>query len=144
MRFGLYLLNRELITADQLIQALKKQEEDLPPFGQLAIEEGMLSVRDVFKVLRVQSDFALEQFGQTAIDLDLLDRQQVAELLLLQSDRKRTLSDVLVEIGAVNEAECREELAAFRKQQEEHGAKRTVEVIRTIAPRAPHPVTSTD
>ncbi len=132
MKFGLYLLDRELITERQLIQALQKQEESLPPFGQLAIEVGMLSVRDVFRVLRVQSDYAKEHFGETAVDMDLLTESQVAELLLMQSNRRARLADVLVSMGAIPREACNRQLEAYRQEKEAGIANRHVEVQRSI------------
>lgn len=134
MRFGLYLLSQGLLTSDELVEGLKKQEESLPPLGQLAIEEGMLSVRDVFRVLRVQADFAVEQFGQTAIDLNLLSRRQVAELLLLQSDRRTPLAEVLVEAGIIDQETINQQLATYRQNLEHSGTHRAIKVTHSIVP----------
>ncbi len=43
MKFGLYLKKKGVITADQLVAALDYQHNRMPPVGQLAMEEGVLS-----------------------------------------------------------------------------------------------------
>ncbi len=52
MHFGLYLNKKGTISAEQLVAALEAQLETLPKIGQLAIEEGIISPRDIFDVLR--------------------------------------------------------------------------------------------
>lgn len=119
MRFGMYLIQRGKITADQLVRAIQAQQATRPPLGQLAIELGHLCVRDVLRILRVQSDLTHDRFGDTAIELGLMTRRDVAELLLMQSDRETPLDEVLVNIGAIDFPACRQELAAYRQQQEQ-------------------------
>ncbi|MEM9185152.1 MAG: hypothetical protein AAGB00_01495 [Planctomycetota bacterium] len=133
MQFGIYLLKRGLLTTDQLVEALDTQQTAQPQLGQLAIEAGLMSVRDVFRVLRVQSDFSAERFGETAVDMDMLKRRDVAELLLLQSDRRQKLCDIFVELGFLDREACDRELEAFRRECERTGAKRQIEVLRLPA-----------
>ncbi|MEM6329597.1 MAG: hypothetical protein AAF790_05045 [Planctomycetota bacterium] len=142
MKFGLYLLRRNIITAEQLVAALEKQQEDLPPLGQLAIETGRMSVRDVFRTLRVQAETAKEPFGKLAIGMGLLSRADVAELLLLQSDRRATLDKALAAIGAFTPREGAEHLDAFRRECERCGALPAVAISRSVAATAvlPRPV----
>ncbi|MEM6655643.1 MAG: hypothetical protein AAF596_07570 [Planctomycetota bacterium] len=125
MRFGVYLMRRGVITANQFVEALQEQLDQQPPMGQLAIEEGALSVREVFDVLRSQSDSTAGRFGDAAMELGLLARQQVAELLLLQADRVPPLEEVLVKIGILDQDTVVAELAAFRCDMESNGAQRS-------------------
>lgn len=122
MRFGLYLLRRGVITPAQLVAAFEAQQEDLAPLGQLAMEEGMLTVGEVFRVLRFQSDSAQDRFGDAAIALGLLTKGQLAELLMEQSNRQRPLDAVLLEQGAVDRGTLEAEREAFRRNRERSGA----------------------
>jgi hypothetical protein len=124
MRFGLYLFHKGIITADQLVAAWETQSRNQPQLGQLAIEEGKLSVKDLFRILRVQSDLTRDRLGETAIELGLMTRRDLAELLMLQSDRQRPLQDILVEHQALTAEQAQAELEAFRHSMERGNASR--------------------
>ncbi len=74
MQFGVYLVENDVISAEELVAAIDAQQQQRTPLGQLAIEAGKLSARDVFRVLRHQADRAQGQFGGAAIELRLLKK----------------------------------------------------------------------
>jgi hypothetical protein len=115
MHFGLYLKKKGIITAEQLVEALEVQLTTLVPIGQLALEEGMLSARDIFDVLRAQSDSPNERFGDLAVEMGLMTRDDVMRLLMLQADRKRPITEILVGQGVLTERQIATELAAYRQ-----------------------------
>ena len=115
MHFGLHLKKKGIISADQLVAALEVQMNALVPIGQLALEEGVLSARDIFEVLRAQSDSPAERFGDLAIEMGLLTRDDVMRLLMIQADRKRTIVEILVAQGVLSESQLAAELAAYRQ-----------------------------
>jgi hypothetical protein len=115
MHFGLYLQSKRVISADQLVAALKLQIKHLAPIGQLALEAGILSAREVFDVLRAQHDAPYERFGELAIALGFMNHDDLMRLLLMQSDRKPLLSDILVRLGTLTAEQARQELDAFRR-----------------------------
>jgi hypothetical protein len=133
MKFCLYLKNKGVITAEQLVAALELQHEKLTPIGQLAIEEGVLSARNVFKVLRCQSDLPHERFGEVAVELGLMTSDQLERLLALQASRKPSLLEILVRQGALSVARADAELVAYRRGME----RRNVVITRRIVSR-PH------
>ncbi len=124
MRFGMYLFHKGIITAEQLVAALEAQSRDQPQLGQLAIEEGKLSVRDLFMILRVQSDTTQDRLGETAIELGLMTRRDLAELLMLQSDRQRPLQDILVEQQVLSVEQAQAAIEAFRRSMERGNTSR--------------------
>jgi hypothetical protein len=117
MHFGLHLKKTGVISAEQLVAALEVQLRTLVPIGQLALEEGMLAARDIFNVLRAQSDAPDMRFGDLAIEMGLLTRDDVMRLLLIQADRKRPIGDVLIGQGVLSESQMQSELAAYRREQ---------------------------
>ena len=132
MHFGLYLQKQGIISAEQLVAAIAEQFHTRVPIGQLALEEGILSARDIFTVLRSQSDSPNERFGEVAIELGMMSRPQLIHLLMLQADRQRPVSEILVRQGAISERDCVSELANYRldKMQTRRGAK----VTRVVRP----------
>jgi hypothetical protein len=115
MHFGLHLKKVGLISAEQLVAALEIQLNTLVPIGQLALEEGILSARDIFDVLQAQTDAPKERFGDLAIEMGLMKRDELMRLLMIQADRKRPIEEILIVQGAITEQEAVGELSAFRR-----------------------------
>jgi len=117
MHFGLQLKKRGVISAEQLVEALELQLSTLVPIGQLALEEGMLAPRDIFNILRAQSDAPNLRFGDMAVEMGLMMRDGVIGLLVVESDRIRPIADILVGQGVLTSQQLETELAAYRRAQ---------------------------
>ena len=115
MHFGMYLKNKGTISAEELVAALEVQVKTLVPIGQLALEEGMISARNIFDVLKAQSDSPNERFGDLAVEMGLMTRDDVMRLLMLQADRKRPIAEILVGQGVLSEQQVAAELASYRQ-----------------------------
>jgi hypothetical protein len=122
VQFGLFLVERQRITAEQFVEALRRQLAERIPLGQLAIENCLLSVREVFEVLRVQSQGEKDRFGEAAIDLGLLSKSDVAGLLMQQADRRPSFGTILIDRGVLTQEQVDEEMAAFRRAAERRGS----------------------
>jgi hypothetical protein len=133
MKFGLYLKNKGVITAETLVAALEFQQNQMPPVGQLAMEEGILSARQIFKVLRCQSSIPHERFGEVAVGMGMMTPADLQRLLMIQWERKPPLADVLVKLRILSQARVDEELIAYREAME----RRNV-VIKRFIPTGPH------
>ena len=117
MHFGLYLKKKGIISAEQLVAALEAQLATLPRIGQLALEEGIISPRDIFDVLQAQRRSPDVRFGDLAIEMGLMTRNELMRLLMIQADRKRPLADVFVTEGMLSERQIAQEMAEFRQSQ---------------------------
>ncbi|HEY3394083.1 MAG TPA: hypothetical protein VGK58_15325 [Lacipirellulaceae bacterium] len=117
MQVGLYLKKKGIITAEQLVAALEEQLGSLVPIGQLALEENVLSPRDIFDVLQAQSDSPNERFGDLAVEMGLMSRSELMRLLMIQADRKRPITDILIEQGALTPQKAASEMAAYRRSR---------------------------
>jgi hypothetical protein len=115
MHFALHLKKKGIISAEQLVAALEVQLNTLVPIGQLALEEGVLSARDIFEILQAQYDSPNERFGDLAIEMRLMTRDDLMRLLMIQADRKRPIAEILVEHGILDPRQAEGELAAFRR-----------------------------
>jgi hypothetical protein len=134
MHFGLHLHRKGLITADELVAALEVQTRNLVRIGQLALEEGILTARDIFDVLRAQHRSPNARFGELAIDMGLMSHDNLMQLLLIQTDRKLPLSEILIWQGVLTGEQVDEELNALRKSHERARPATSI----TSAIRAPH------
>ena len=117
MHFGLYLKNKGIITAEQLVDALQVQMNKLVPIGQLALEERIISAREIFDILRAQKDSPTERFGDLAVEMGLMTRDDVMRLLMIQADRKRPITEILVGQGALTPHKAASEMTAYRRSQ---------------------------
>lgn len=117
MHFGLYLKKKGIISAEQLVAALEVQLATLPRIGQLALEEGLISPRDIFNVLQAQRRSPDVRFGDLAIEMGLMTRNELIRLLMIQADRKRPLADVFITEGILSEQLVAREMAEFRQLQ---------------------------
>lgn len=132
MHFGLYLKKKGIVTAEQLVAALEAQLTTMPRIGQLALEEGLISPRDIFDVLRAQRESPDVRFGDLAIEMGLMTRDEVMRLLMIQANRKRPLAEVFVAEGMLSQERMDEEMAEFRRLQ---ASKRAPSMIASkIAP----------
>ena len=143
MKFGLYMVKKGVITPAQLVLALEKQHGHQRPLGQLAMEEGILSARQVFKILRCQSGMPHERFGEVAVGMRMMTHEQLERLLMIQWERKPSLEDILVRQRILTQSQLDEQLAAYRQEM----AQKNVVIKRSIVtPKIPtmptHPVLS--
>ena len=136
MHFGMYLKNKGVINAGQLVAALEAQLEKLVPIGQLALEEGLISARDIFEILRAQSQYPNVRFGELAIEMGLLKREELMRLLMIQADRKKPLGDILVLQGVLSKQQLAAEVSAYRQANGRARTATTVKGVRVVpAPR---------
>jgi hypothetical protein len=125
MHFGLYLKKKGIITAEQLVDALEVQQKTLPRIGQLAMEEGILSPRQIFEVLRAQCHSPHVRFGELAIEMELMTRDDLMRLLIIQADRKRPIEQILVAQRVLTNEQAAEQIAEYRRtvaQQKKAGS----------------------
>lgn len=115
MHFGLYLKNKGIISAEQLVEALEIQLRTLPPIGQLALEEMIIAPREIFDVLRAQRESPHDRFGELAVEMGLMTHHDLMRLLMIQADRKRPLAEILVQQGLLSQEQAAAEISMFRQ-----------------------------
>jgi hypothetical protein len=96
MDFGVYLVRRGLITADDYVDIREQQSESHRRLGELALRHRKLSMRQVLKVLDAQVD-STRPFGKLAVDKGYMTQGELLDLLGLQSELTPSISDVLIE-----------------------------------------------
>jgi hypothetical protein len=136
MHFGLYLNKKGIISAEQLVAALETQLNTLTPIGQLALEESIISPRDIFDVLRAQSESPEVRFGDLAIEMGLMTRDQLMRLLMIQADRKRPIAEILIGQGVLGPTQAASEMKEFRRSQAKQRTGSAV--LSKIMPKARH------
>jgi hypothetical protein len=118
MLFGVYLVDRGVITTDQFFETFKCQLSTRPQLGALAVRMHELSSRHVEAILGEQSETPGELFGDTAVRLGFLSEDDLIKLLRKQTSRMTPFSTLLVELGYLAKDEVERHLAAYHASKE--------------------------
>ncbi len=102
--FGNFLLSHELITTEQLVEAMERKNEHRLRFGTLAMHAGYLSASEVEHIRIMQTHRNLK-FGEIAIEIGLLSEAQVDELLALQQPDYLAFGQALIDMGIIDNHE---------------------------------------
>jgi len=115
MKFGVFLVEQDIISAEQFFEAALRQTKDQVPLGRLAIDSEKLSKIHVLHILSLQKK-QRARFGQIALDLGYLSKQDLADLFLEQDQRLRPIGEILVETGAITRDRMESALKDYRRQ----------------------------
>lgn len=112
--FGHYLLNRGLITNEQLKDVLEYQEQAKVKLGVIAVDKGLMTSVQVDEVHQRQKQVD-KRFGEIAVELGYLTEEQVEELVSQQKQGYLYLAQALVDRGYMNMDEFSSALNEYKK-----------------------------
>jgi hypothetical protein len=117
MLLGDYLVEKGVITTETLNRALVAQKANRTPLGQLALQAGMISSHDMFRILSGQRKRGkgAPSFGRLAIELEMLNEKDIEHLLILQNQTTVLLGEALVSIGALSKMELFHSTKEYRR-----------------------------
>lgn len=121
--FGQHLLQKKLLTTENLLKAVGLQEKLNLRFGDYSVKKGYLTQEQVFFVHEEQKRRD-RMFGEIAVELGYLSGGQVDEILTLQKNDHRFLGEVLVEHGYLTQEQLDRELQEFEESQREYATDR--------------------
>ncbi len=116
--FGHYLLDKNIITGDQLAEAIAFQEESNRRIGDIAQERGYLSKDQTVFIFDEQKRVD-RPFGAIALEHRLLTRGQLDDLLFAQTVFSTHLGEALLMKGYITPEQFSSELEFFREEQRE-------------------------
>lgn len=111
-RFGTFLVEQGLATAEQVIAALAAQKSAGQSIETLSCEQQMLTPLQVLDILNAIED-ASDLFFRTAVELGYLAPEQVEELHALHQQQRPQLGEVLVRMGVLDRATLEDALQKF-------------------------------
>jgi hypothetical protein len=112
MRFGDYLLSRNLVTPEQIARALESQRSYTRPLGKLARELGYVSRKENVQVL-LENIKSEKRYGDIAVEKGLLTRQQIDDLVEIQKRDSVMIGNLLVEDEVLTKKQLLEALRNF-------------------------------
>ncbi len=114
--FGQYLLEKDILTKDQLIEAINYQKSKILKLGEIAIQRGFLSEKQVAKIHNEQKRTDM-RFGDLAVDLKLLTLEQLEEMITIQKNNHIYLGEAIIACGYLEKEVLEKELNAFKDEQ---------------------------
>ncbi|MFG6382972.1 MAG: chemotaxis protein CheX [Lachnospiraceae bacterium] len=115
--FGNFLLNKGVITPEQLIEVLKIQSSTHKKFGTLAIHSGYMSASEVADVYITQTHYD-KHFGELAMELGYLTPAQVDKLLTIQLPNYMLLGQILVDQKILTHIELENLITEYKSEYE--------------------------
>ncbi|MCK5427475.1 MAG: chemotaxis protein CheX [Thermodesulfovibrionia bacterium] len=123
--FGQYLLEKNIIKPQELIEAVQFQDSKNRSFGEYAISKGYLTIEDIEKIHNEQRRIDM-RFGELAVKMGLLTLDQVKEILTLQINEHVFIGEALVKKGVLTRDVLERELALFQKDQSKYKIGRII------------------
>lgn len=99
--FGNFLLSHELITTEQLLEAMERKKANRPRLGTLAMHAEYLSASEV-EHIHIMQTHKNKKFGELAVELGLLSQEQVDELVALQVPDYLAFGQALIDMGVID------------------------------------------
>ncbi|MBN2288249.1 MAG: hypothetical protein JXQ83_02880 [Candidatus Glassbacteria bacterium] len=115
-RFGEYLVEKGLITEDQLDDALAIQHAINRRLGTIATMDDIITVAELYDILDRQHMLG-SPFGETAKLLHLITDRQLTDLLKRQQREKMKVGEILVGLLYLQKLEMEAALDQFFKEQ---------------------------
>lgn len=112
---GNYLLNKNYITKEQLIEALQYQKNVHLKLGVLAIHAGYMTASQVEQV-HIMQTHKNGRFGELAIEAGFLTKEQVDFLLNSQKPDYLLLSQALVDKGYMTTSQFEEAMTDYQSE----------------------------
>lgn len=112
--FGYYLLDKGVVTLDQLGQALAEKSTTNVKLGALAIDSGYMTAEQVDRVHDEQKHVD-KKIGDIAVALGFITEEQVKELLTKQKTSNIILSQALIDRGYISNSVFENELKEYKR-----------------------------
>ncbi len=117
--FGQYLLEKGIITKEQLLDAVAFQEKQNIKFGVYAMRKGYINKDQLESILREQKNSDLK-FGEIAIKMGYLTEENVTEIITKQQNDHVYLGTALIMKGYIRKEVLEKELKEYQKEQMEY------------------------
>ncbi|MBQ7582313.1 MAG: chemotaxis protein CheX [Lachnospiraceae bacterium] len=112
---GTYLVEKNLITKEQLRDILYEQKKVRVKLGLIAVSEGLLDTADAEKINRAQARCD-KRFGDIAIEMGLLTDEQIAQLLKKQGNAYMAFAQTLSDMELMNIDQLEQCLVDFKQE----------------------------
>lgn len=113
--FGNYLLQNDIITSSQLMQALQHKASTGSRLGSLAVNAGYMTEAEVEDVHNMQTRYD-KRFAEIAVHMGYLTTQQADELLATQKLGYVMLGNSVIALGFASETDIQKAIADYETE----------------------------
>jgi len=117
--FGQYLIESGEVNAEQVRAALNLMDAENRSIGELAVEGRLISTADADKVNAEQRSHDMP-FGELAVEMGLLNEEQIDNLVQLQWRTRLRIGQSLVRLKHLGKARLEELLISYEEEQAPH------------------------
>ncbi|MBQ8825831.1 MAG: chemotaxis protein CheX [Oscillospiraceae bacterium] len=113
--FGNYLLNKGLVSAENLAKSLKDPKKVRMKLGTLAINAGLMTAEQVDKV-HAEQQRVDKRIGDIMVEMGYVTRDQIEELFKTQPSGHLVLGQALIDNGLLTNAQFEEALNDYKAE----------------------------
>ena len=145
LKFGIYLVEQRIVTAEQFCGLVKIQQESTRALPTLALQKSLMTIRQVANVLEAIEGSPGKDFQRLAIEMGYLHAKEAEYLLQVQQSTAETIRDLAVECGLLTERQASVLYLHYQKNVSKKGstAQSTATGQQTTSPATSTPREST-
>ncbi len=114
--FGQFLVERNLVSREALLQAIALQDEKNLKFGEMAVSMGYVTQADIERAHNAQMSKDLK-LGDMLVEMGVLTLEQMNEVFTRQKSTHLYIGEALVQVGALDGEKLQQYLADFKADQ---------------------------
>lgn len=118
--FVQFLLEREEIGQRYADQVRQRAKEERAPIGQLLIRRGVLRVKEVMKVLELQAETPGVRFGDLAVQAGYLTARELESVLAYQRSHRLHQVEIIYSENLMGETRCSHLVISYIRYLETH------------------------
>jgi CheY-specific phosphatase CheX len=114
--FGQFLVEKGLVSRDDLLAAIKLQDQNNLKLGEMAVSMQYITAADIQKAHTAQLSKDM-RLGDMLVDMGFLTLVQLCEVIIQQNKTHLYIGEALVQIGALSPESLQKHLDAFKADQ---------------------------
>ena len=117
--FGQFLVERNIVSRDALVQAIELQEKRNLKLGEMAVAMGLLTQSDIEKAHAIQMSRDI-RLGDLLVEAGMITLTQLQDILTRQKNTHLYIGEALVMVGAITESCLPRLLEEFKADQAQY------------------------
>ena len=114
--FGQYLLEKDVLSKDQLVKAINYQKSKILKLGEIAVQRGYIDEKQAAKINNEQKRTDM-RFGDLAVNMGIISQEQLEEIITIQKNNHIYLGEAIVACGFLDQNAVDRELGGFKTEQ---------------------------
>lgn len=106
LKFGIYLVEQRIVTAEQFCGLVKIQQESARALPTLALQKSLMTIRQVANVLEAIEKSPEREFKQLAVEMGYLHAKEADFLVQVQQTTAETIRALAVECGLLTKRQA--------------------------------------